>query len=56
MLLKKHGIEMSAQRAGELTQTMYELHYTLPDSNEHRQLTLNMDEEQQTLYNCIHGK
>jgi len=32
MLLKKHGIEMSAQRAGELTQNMYELHYTLPDS------------------------
>lgn len=56
MLLKKHGIEMSAQRAGELTRNMYELHYSLPDSNDPRQLILKMDDEQQTLYRCVHGK
>lgn len=55
-LLKKKGIAMSAQRAGELTQTMYELHYTLPDSQEPRRLLLTMDEEQQQLYQCVHGK
>lgn len=55
MLLKKDGIEMSAQRAGELAQNMYELHYTLPDSSEHRRLILKMDEEQQILNRCIHG-
>jgi len=31
-------------------------HYTLPDSSEHRSLTLNMDDEQQILYKCVHGK
>ena len=47
---------MSAQRAGELTQTMYELHYPLPDSNEPQRTILNMDEEQRQLYQCVHGK
>ena len=47
---------MSAQRAGELTQTMYELHYTLPDSNESKRTILNMDEKQRQLYRCVHGK
>ena len=54
-LLKKKGMEMSAQRAGELTQTMYELHYTLPDSNEPLRTILNMDKEQRQLYQCVHG-
>ena len=45
---------MSAQRAGELTQNMYELHYTLPDSNDAKRLILNMDNEQRQLYKCIY--
>ncbi len=56
MLLKRKGIKMSAKRAGELTQNMYALHYTLPDSNEHRQKILNMDEEQRLLYNVIYRR
>jgi transposase len=55
MLLKKKGIRMSASRAGELTHNMYELHYTLPDSKDSKQQILNMDEQQQLLYNAIHG-
>ena len=54
MILKKHGVDMSARRAGELTQNMYELHYTLPDSNEHKRLILEMDDEQRILYQCFH--
>ena len=53
MLLKKKNIKMSARRAGELTQNMYEIHYILPDSNESKRLILNMDEEQLLLYNSI---
>lgn len=56
VFLKKHGVEMSAQRAGELTQNMYELHYALPDSNEPKRLILKMDEEQQMLFRCIYEK
>jgi transposase len=53
MLLKNKGIEMSAQRAGELTHNMYEINYTLPDSNENKKIVLNMDQEQQELYNAV---
>lgn len=51
-LNKKH-VDMSPARAAELTQTMYELQYTLPDSNEIKKHILNMDEEQTTLYNAV---
>ena len=54
MLLKRKKIDMSAKRAGELTQMMYALHYTLPDSKEERQFILNMDAEQQLVYNAAH--
>jgi transposase len=54
MLLKKKNIKMSARRAGELTHNMYELHYSLPDSNRNKQVILNMDQEQQLLYRCVH--
>lgn len=54
LLLKKKGIEISAKRAGELAQNMYEIHYILPDSNQPKQLILNMDEEQLLLYNAIY--
>ena len=51
--LKKKHVDMSASRAGELTQTMYELQYTLPDSNEIKKQILKMDDEQTTLYNAV---
>jgi transposase len=54
LLLKKKGIIMSAKRAGELTHNMYELHYTLPDSNEERRRVLGMDDEQQLLHDAVH--
>jgi transposase len=52
--LKMNGVEMSAKRAGELTHNMYEVEYTLPDSNETKRKVLKMDEEQQILYRTIH--
>jgi hypothetical protein len=39
-------IEMSPKRAGELTHTMYEFHYVLPDSKKSAKQTLEMDDEQ----------
>ena len=53
MLLKKKNIKMSARRAGELTQNMYELHYFLPDSKRKKSIILNMDTQQQLLYNVV---
>lgn len=55
-LLKKSGVEMSPKRAGELTHTMYELHYALPDSKKRERRILKMDAEQQSLYDCLHKK
>jgi len=54
-LLKQKNHRMSAKRAGELTQTMYELHYTLPDSREEKRVILNMDADQLSLYNVVYG-
>lgn len=51
--LEKHQVKMSPKRAGELTQNMYQLEYSLPNSREHKQIILRMDEEQQTLYDVI---
>lgn len=52
-LLDTQNVGISATRAGELTHTMYELEYTLPDSKEKRRQILAMDEEQRALYNTI---
>lgn len=52
-LLETHNVGISATRAGELTHTMYELEYTLPDSKEKRRQILAMDEEQRALYQAI---
>lgn len=54
-LLRKAGIAMSAKRAAELTQTMYELEYSLPGSKERKRQLLKMDDEQQTLYDIVHA-
>lgn len=53
--LLRHHVAMSASRAAELTHTMYELEYTLPDSHESKQTILRMDAEQQMLHDAIHG-
>lgn len=54
-LLKKKKVNMSAQRAAELTQTMYQLHYTLPESKVSKTFILNMDPEQKILYDAVHS-
>lgn len=53
--LQHHNLPMSARRAAELTHTMYELEYTLPDSHESKRTILRMDAEQQMLHDIIHG-
>lgn len=53
--LQRSGINMSARRAAELTHTMYELEYALPDSQESKRTILRMDAEQQILHDAIHG-
>lgn len=53
-LLRQSGIHMSPKRAAELSHTMYELHYSLPESGETKRQLLKMDAEQQLLYNAVH--
>jgi len=53
-VLKRQGVSMSSKRAAELTQTMYELEYSLPDCGTKQRQLLKMNEEQQLLYNAIH--
>ena len=48
------GLTMSPQRAGELTQTMYEMSFTLPNDPATHRILLQMDPDQQRLYNLIH--
>lgn len=54
-VLNEHGIAMSAQRGAELTRTMYEIEYSLPDSQERKRVILKMDDEQARLYRAISG-
>lgn len=44
---------MSPKRAAELTQTMYEMSFKLPNDPEQQQILLQMDAEQQKLYDLI---
>lgn len=53
-LLCKHKINFSPKRAAELTHNMYEIEYTLPHSKKTERTILQMDIEQQSLYNIIH--
>lgn len=55
-LLKEKRIEMSPKRAGELTHTMYEIHYVLPHSKMQGKKILKMDAEQQALFEAIHSR
>lgn len=52
-VLERHGAPFSAQRAAELTHTMYSLEFAIPHSGEKRRLTLYPDEEQRMLYDMI---
>ena len=52
-LLMEKKIEMSPKRAGELTHTMYEFHYVLPNSKKSEKQVLEMDDEQQLLYDAV---
>jgi transposase len=47
------GLSMSPARAAELTQTMYELTFRLPNSPDDRRQLLAMDPEQGQLYNLF---
>lgn len=53
-LLEAHQVSMSPKRAAELTQTMYELEYTLPGLGEKKRQVLKMNEEQRLLYRVVH--
>lgn len=47
-------IPISPQRAAELTQTMYEMTFRLPNDPEPRRMLLRMDDEQQQLYDLFY--
>ncbi len=51
--LTEASIPMSPKRAAELTQTMYEITFRLPNSPENQTVLLKMDTEQQRLYQLI---
>lgn len=52
-LLYKHKAPFSVKRAGELTDNIYQLIYTLPESLKEEKITLEMDDEQKLLYEII---
>jgi hypothetical protein len=54
-ILKQKKLSMSPARAAELTQTMYELIYTMPGSHDTKRQLLQLDPEQHMLYNAIHS-
>lgn len=55
-LLYRHQAPFSPRRASELTQTMYQITYTLPESLKEEKQLLKMSEEQETLVGVIHKK
>lgn len=52
--LHEADMRMSPRRAAELTQTMYELSFTLPNDPSVRRVRLRMDAEQQQVYDLIY--
>ena len=48
------GLPMSPSRAAELTQTMYELTFRLPNTPDDRRRLLTMDPEQRKLYDLLY--
>jgi len=55
-LLYKHKAPFSVKRAGELTHTMYELIYTLPETLKEKKQILKMSKEQQVLFKIIQSE
>jgi len=53
-LLYQHQAPFSPKRASELTQTMYQVTYTLPESLKKEKQLLKMSEEQKTLVKVVH--
>lgn len=53
-LLNGRGVGISPGRAAELTHTMYEIEYMLPQSKRIKRKTLAMDGEQRALYSVIY--
>lgn len=47
-------ISLSLKKAAELTHTMYQITYTLPESKHTKTKLLKMDDQQAELYNIIH--
>jgi transposase len=47
-------LPMSPRRAIDLTQTMYEMTFTLPNDPRQQRILLKMDPEQQALYDLLH--
>jgi len=52
-LLEKHKAGFSPKRAAELTQNMYQLEYTQPDTDEIKKIILKMSAEQETLRKVV---
>lgn len=52
--LHEAGIAMSPKRAAELTQTMYEMKFRYPSDPVDQQILLQMDTEQQQLYDLLY--
>ncbi len=52
--LAEAGIAMSPKRASELTQTMYEMTFRYPNEAEEQRILLQMDADQQQLYDLIY--
>ena len=55
-MLKAAKSEITIYQAGHLTKTMYQLNYQLPRSRRQKSLILQMDSEQQELYDIVMGK
>jgi len=51
--LYEAGTPMSPKRAAELTQTMYEMSFQLPNDPQLQRILLQMDDEQQQVYNLV---
>jgi len=52
-ILYKEKSTLSAEKAAQLTHTMYQITYQLPQSKQYRQTLLQMDEQQAELYDII---
>jgi transposase len=52
--LREAGIVMSPNRAAELSQTMYEMSFRLPNDPVQQKIMLKMDADQQQLYDLIY--